>query len=349
MQNNLYLASTYLKVVARSDLKLVEQLHEILGERAQELLESDYTYAHDIRTIFSAFESAGMQSWLLRYGEQLDVASHGTLGFAVLSAPDLETAMNVLAEFFVIRSSAYDCEFTYVGNRAEFVIQDLTNDPTIGRWLIETGFRVIQQLIESVMAHPLGDHATIHFACSEPHYRRELTEFYGVPCEFDQAQHKISIPASWCRIRSPLYDQTTFRSNLAKCQELKLRLAGNTQTKAAVALQFDNFFNSRSTTSGPRHQLPNLADLANDLNMSTRTLSRKLADEQTSYKILLETARKNQACYLLQNTHLSIADVAYNLAYQEPANFVRAFKIWFNTTPAAWRRASKNTDNERTL
>lgn len=349
MSKELYLASTYLKVVARSDQELIGRLHKLLGSRAEELLQSDYIYERDIQTIFAAFQAEGMQSWLLHYGRQLDIASHGTLGFAVLSAPNLETAMQVLADYFVIRSSAYECEFRYAGSRAEFIIRDLFDKPIIGRWLVETGFRVIQQLIESVMAHPLGDHATIHFANSEPEYSAELIDFYGLACEFDKSDHKISFPASWCRISSPLYDQATFRSTLAKCRELKLALAGNTRTKETVSLMFKQYFNERAQGRATISELPSLKSIANKLNTSSRTLSRKLGDEQTSYKKLLESARREYASHLLQNTHLSIADVAYNLAYQEPANFVRAFKVWFNTTPATWRRASKSTNNERTI
>lgn len=347
MSGELYLASTYLKVVARSDPTIVPGLEALFGKRAHQVLSSDYIYGDDIHAIFSAFQAQGLNSWLLRYGDQLDVASHGVLGFAVLSSPDLATAMQVLADFLMIRSSAYKCRFYQSDGSAELHVRDLTDDPVVGDWLIESGFRVAQQLIETVMAHPLGEHASIHFIKPRPKYFRALEKFYAVRCEFSQPSNKIVIPASWCSIQNPLYDESNFKANLAKCRELKVLMAGDAPLAERIAVHFGRYFNDRFSNNSECTELPSLQTFANDLGMSSRTLARKLDQQQTSYKMLLEDARQAQARYLLENTHLSIADVAYNLAYQEPANFVRAFKSWFSITPAVWRRNSIKPNNER--
>ena len=338
MKSSLYFSSAYLKVLTHSDQNLADQLRQVLGVKADQLLASEYILGDDIGRMFTAFEADGVDSLLLRYSRHLDITSHGPLGYAVLTAPDLDTALQVMEKYLVIRTSVYQSEYSIGNDRAEFITHDLTGEALAGRWLIETAINIVKRLIEAVMAHPLGDNAHISFAYPKPSYAKELQEFYGVRCTFGMPTNKISIPASWCQIRSPFYDQHVFSSNLAKCSDLKLSLDRDLLVHEFISTKLSNYFSARQAGEATARELPNLVALAAQLHMSPRTLTRKLKDADTSYKTLLEQARRAQAIQLLENTHQTIADVAYNLAYQEPANFVRAFKTWFDTTPAAWRR-----------
>ena len=331
------MASTYLRLL-RGNSDLIAMLQQILGTRTQEVLESEFVYQDDIETVFEAVADSGMESWVLRYGDQINIASHGPLGFAVLSAPDLHTALDVLSDYSIIRSSTYRSEIRHSGNRVEFIAHDLTGNPLVGRWLVESGFSVAQQLIETIMAHPLGDNAVITFAYPEPAYKSALEDFFGVRCEFDAPRNSISIPASWCRISSPLSDPESFRTNLQKCRELKLSMQGQNDIVESTRLILKNFFEQRAAGALRSSDMPTLTSLAERHNTSTRTYARRLKEARTNYKNLLEDARREQAQHLLTTTYQTIAEIADNLAYQEPANFVRAFKTWFDMTPTSWRR-----------
>lgn len=76
---------------------------------------------------------------------------------------------------------------------------------------------------------------------------------------------------------------------------------------------------------------------ARALAVSRRTLSRRLADEGTSFRNVLDEVRREFACALLQDRSLSIADVAFFLDYSEPAAFNRSFRRWTGQTPRAFR------------
>jgi AraC-like DNA-binding protein len=78
-------------------------------------------------------------------------------------------------------------------------------------------------------------------------------------------------------------------------------------------------------------------DVARELNMSERTLRRRLADEGTSHRLLLEDARREVAIRLLGEQRLSIDEVAYHLGYAQPSSFQRAFKRWTGMPPATFR------------
>lgn len=74
------------------------------------------------------------------------------------------------------------------------------------------------------------------------------------------------------------------------------------------------------------------------LGMSERSLSRRLLEERTSFRGVLERARGEIAASLLREGGASVAEVAFFLGYSEPAAFHRAFKRWTGQTPAEYRR-----------
>ena len=79
-------------------------------------------------------------------------------------------------------------------------------------------------------------------------------------------------------------------------------------------------------------------DLANKLNMSPRSLQRRLLEEGTSYKALLSQMRQDMAKLHLKNSHLSLSDVAYLLGFSEQASFSRAFRRWYDMAPTDYRK-----------
>ena len=76
---------------------------------------------------------------------------------------------------------------------------------------------------------------------------------------------------------------------------------------------------------------------ARTLAVSRRTLSRRLADEGTSFRDILDDVRREFACGLLQDPNASVGDVAFFLQYSEPAAFHRAFRRWTGQTPGEFR------------
>ena len=81
-------------------------------------------------------------------------------------------------------------------------------------------------------------------------------------------------------------------------------------------------------------------DVADSLHMSLRTLQRKLSEEETSYKSLLDETRRELANQYLRQACLSVSEVTYLLGFSEPSNFARAFKRWTGHTPSEFRTAA---------
>ena len=80
--------------------------------------------------------------------------------------------------------------------------------------------------------------------------------------------------------------------------------------------------------------------IASRLEISVATLRRRLEDEQTSFRDLVNQYRMEEAITLLQNG-LSVTEAAEKLDYSDVRAFNRAFKRWKGVTPSVY--ASEQT------
>ncbi len=76
--------------------------------------------------------------------------------------------------------------------------------------------------------------------------------------------------------------------------------------------------------------------------MSVRSLQRRLLEIGLTHRRLLDEVRFEAACHMLERTETSLAQIASNLGYADPANFTRAFERWTGQTPSAYRRRSRH-------
>ena len=79
--------------------------------------------------------------------------------------------------------------------------------------------------------------------------------------------------------------------------------------------------------------------LAAALNVTPRTLQRRLREEGTTYNALLEEVRRELATHYVRQSERSINEITCLLGFSEPSNFTRAFKRWTGSTPRV--RASR--------
>ncbi|NEQ47222.1 MAG: AraC family transcriptional regulator [Leptolyngbya sp. SIOISBB] len=84
-----------------------------------------------------------------------------------------------------------------------------------------------------------------------------------------------------------------------------------------------------------------MADVARRLAISTRTLQRRLREEETSFQQELSSLRAELAKHYLTQTPYSSAEISFLLGYREPSSFFRAFHIWTGKTPDVVREMSR--------
>lgn len=82
---------------------------------------------------------------------------------------------------------------------------------------------------------------------------------------------------------------------------------------------------------------PSVAQVAAMLNMSPRTLQRRLHGEGESFSEVVDGLRREMAPVLLRDPESAIYEVAYLLGYGEPSTFFRAFRRWHGRSPGEYR------------
>ncbi|CAH0351438.1 AraC family transcriptional regulator [Aquabacterium sp. CECT 9606] len=85
---------------------------------------------------------------------------------------------------------------------------------------------------------------------------------------------------------------------------------------------------------------PRQEDVTRRLGTTLRTLQRRLADQGTSYRDVLNQTRHQLALDYLTSARYSVGEISFLLGFSEVSAFTRAFKRWTGSSPSTWRQAA---------
>ena len=162
-----------------------------------------------------------------------------------------------------------------------------------------------------------------------PHAARyaELTE---ASCHFDAGPTpgvRLRFPAAIDRHPMAMADPNARSMAEARCQTLLRNAAAAGHVSDWIVMML------REASGG----VPTLAELAQILNVTPRTLDRHLKAEGFRFRGLSNEVRRENAIRLLRESDLSITRIALELGYSDAANFTRAFRKQASMTPSAYR------------
>ena len=80
-----------------------------------------------------------------------------------------------------------------------------------------------------------------------------------------------------------------------------------------------------------------LSKIAHALNLSERSLQRRLSAVGLSFTELVDDARRERVCDYLRDDSLSIGDIASRLGFDDQSSFNHKFHVWFGATPKSMR------------
>jgi AraC-like DNA-binding protein len=323
--------AAYLKVILQHANAEKFPLEPLLSGSAltmDQLLQSDQPvgFAQTLQVLSNAERLLGA-GWHLSLGPRLTIPSHGPLGFAVVTAPDMRASVDALLRFIGIRASFLWSAGAVEGD--QFVIRffetvDMGDQRST---LMELAALSAQSLLE----RPLGREiigASLAFAYRAPPYRQALEQAFHAEVSFEAKRHSLRFPAAWLDEPCALYDEAMHRYLLNRCEEELLTAAGGLPAEIAV----------RQALLARPGALPGLADIAASQHVSARTLIRRLKKGNTSYQAILDDVRKTLARDYLLNSAMSVTRISWRLGYQDPSNFSRAFRKWYGASPQQYRR-----------
>ena len=94
----------------------------------------------------------------------------------------------------------------------------------------------------------------------------------------------------------------------------------------------------RATCLNSSGHFPTADEMASRLGLSLRTLHRRLARDGLSYQAVIDDLRRSVAIEFLENTRLSIDQVAGRVGFSDATSFRKAFRKWTRHPPTYYRR-----------
>lgn len=93
--------------------------------------------------------------------------------------------------------------------------------------------------------------------------------------------------------------------------------------------------------------MPDLREVARRLNLSERTLHRRLFEEGTNFRAIRDALRRDIALSRLTKSEIPLATLAAELGYAEPSAFYRAVTGWVGLSPSRYRQQMRQ--HQRTI
>jgi len=163
----------------------------------------------------------------------------------------------------------------------------------------------------------------------KPEHHEEYRLMFPCRCEFEHKQNGLVFDAKY--LCSPIVQHADSLNEYLDQVPLQwFRKQSYHDTYSAKVIRvLENALLEKET---------HLGSVASTLNMSARTLRRKLIAEGCRFQQLKDNMRRDKAINLLEQAELTIAQIGLAIGFTELATFSRAFKHWTGVSPSTYRR-----------
>ena len=262
-------------------------------------------------------------------GLRYNVATFGIWGFALRTSRNLREALESAMRYLPL-STAY-CRFAIFADQQEYGI---SADPSeiphhLRQFLLERDTATAVNLCNELGLSGLRV-LRLEFQGRAPAHVDRIAELSGIaPC-YECSRNAIVLRRQDAELSLPTYD-----AHLVQLLEAQCRTQLERRQVAGITGQV------RQLLLGSMGLVASLEDVARQLAMAPRSLRRRLEEEGTSFRNLVDAERGQLAGQLLENTDMKLEEMALQLGYGDTASFTRAFRRWFGQSPSEYRKASK--------
>ncbi|SDX50610.1 helix-turn-helix domain-containing protein [Marinobacter mobilis] len=335
----------YLRVLAETVGKLghnERQLYDGLSFSADDLkANNSRVFVTDAMVMAErALKLAGHQGLSFMLARELRVTIHGTLGLAALTSPTMGEAIDSVRRYLQLRVPFLTMNINDAGDRVLVTLRAEFDVPGLYHFLAETVATTLlmlaDQLIDRSSAEEMGFPLTngkipgikVHLTGPEPDYFAQFADQLPADISYQQQEEMIVFPKKLLDARMRLADADASKMARDQC-EFELQKALKDQGDITYAIR-----NMLHIMPGP---LPSLETMAERFCVSSRTLKRRLAEKDTTYREIVEQVLKDRAIQLLRYTNQSVSEIAYELGYADLSNFSRAFRKWTGKSASEFR------------
>ena len=250
----------------------------------------------------------------------------GALGYAWLASTSLRTALGRLARYtdLVLERGAVEVRD---GRRGDVTVTlAYQGSPFTLPALADALLSFLLRLCRLNCGESLNPTRVTLFHSAPPEPGPYYT-YFRCPVEFDAAHDSLTL--SKAVVDQPLPSANPHLAHINDQEIVRYlgrlnrdRIAGRVQ--AAIVEQLPSGNVSTET-------------VAQSLHVSSRTLNRQLQREGTTFKAVVDAARRELAETYLKDQNFSLTQLAFMLGFSEPSSFTRAYRRWTGTAPSTSR------------
>jgi len=261
----------------------------------------------------------------LRSAKYLHPSHLGALGHAWLASSTLKTAIERAQRFSRMYDERIEILVTEEPGVLKVAYQEDSSGP-IADLAMDSNLASLLSLCRLNFGESLKP-VYVHMRRKPPSDPRPWHDLFGVNVQFGQTENCLAI-----RLQDATKQLTGSSPTLVALHEdvIKRQIAeldrSDTINRALTAIM-------KQLPSGDISEV----SVARALNMTTRTLHRKLAEKDNSFRSLLTSVRKELVKRYLDEPGYSITEISFLLGYTDTSAFSRAFRRWYGTSPTKAR------------
>lgn len=262
-------------------------------------------------------------------GLRFHVSTFGMYGFALLSCTSHRLAVSIATRYQLLATPLVELSFREEHGRGiwSFVPRLQPSEPSgVARFVIPLTLGILLSVQRELLGTSFAP-SEVHVPLAAHGEAAFYEQMLGCRVRFDCPQSEFIFPAAWLDRPKDLGNALAQQETVKLCDELMEQL----RLRAGIAGQVREFL-----LEG--HMRPTRCPaVAKHLHMTERTLRRKLREERTSFRKLVDELRMHLALKYLRDTDLTIQEIAHAVGFSEDASFRHAFRRWSKVPPRRFR------------
>ena len=309
-----------------------EAIFERIGMDPTLLTGPDARYpAMTVRRFWEAVISAtGDELIGLTCGQEMQAPTLHGLGLAIMTSHSLAQVLELTASYGKVISTTMDMSLAHNASSSSLSLRTLHgNEAKQAALLCVIAF--IQRQANSLSQHRVTPvEVGVQINNCSANDRKRLEDYFGCSVDTESPQGWF-IRYSYHDVMEPYAAQNAM---LREANEQIVRQYLNRVRQYSFTVRVEEEIEELLKAG----ESARIQAVATRLNMSSRTLQRRLEGERTIFMQLVDKHRKQLAHDALAHTERSITEIAYTIGFSDPSNFSRTCVRWFGCSPAAYRR-----------
>lgn len=328
-----------------SYVQLIEEIYNFQGMNPEQLLQNEFDISPELLAsldgkisgikfnaligLIGEFAAESLENQR-KVVEFFPPTIHGYVALAAITSATIKNALDIAVRFAHQVMPAYEMHYSVNDGQCKFFFVCLTDFGTCNALMTELVFCALHSFIR-MFSH---DAPLLHLTLA--HDKLVLTELENL---YPNLTIDTSCQENCVSFADEHLQKVIATRNTATHQVIEQTLETN-EAQLRLRHSLSRRVSSEILSLLKQQKSVEASTIAKALALSSRTLSRRLAEEGTSLRQLHNDCRCSIAKNLLSQKNMTIGQISLQLGFSDEANFSRFFKRQTGQSPTSYRLGS---------